>query len=160
MGLFDAFGADSWIGRNADWLKPVAVIGGSLYINHERNKQRKRLAERARQQAEQAYQQDLAAWEAEQAYAGGGHGGGGGGGGGGSGALRSGYNRALGYLKPYVETGKRLLPYQEEAYKQGMEGLKSLYGSVLTPEQIKLATVPQKSLWESDIPLPDYMKGK
>lgn len=61
--------------------------------------------------------------------------------------------------KPYMETGKELLPVMTNAYKGGAETLGRMQESFKTPE-FEAKTRQSVPSWMTGVPIPDYLLGR
>lgn len=155
----------NWISSNKDWLAPVAKIGVGAYQTMNQNNANSDYAslinnatqEDYNQQkanydaAVQAQQSNMAAAAANNAAK--------------LAAQRKAleaetakYNEAMGYLKPFRESAKRILPKQEKTYTDTLGGLSNLMALYQSPEMMaKLnQSVPAYSV---KMQLPDYLRG-
>ena len=146
-GITDALSSGlSYVGKH---LPELAIIGGGIYGTYRQ--------QQARKQQQKEYENSLNAYNAAQG-AGSGGGGGGGGAGKASKLYQQYYQQALAMYAPFVDSAKRLLPKQEEAYTKGLGGLSEIAKYMLTPESFAL-TNQSTPAYKVPLKLPDYMKG-
>lgn len=68
-----------------------------------------------------------------------------------------GYENAKGLLRPYVETGARLLPRQEETYGNALSGINMLSAYLSAPDQLKKLSGGQ-AIYDQNVPIPRALR--
>ena len=167
-----------WLSKNSDWLKPVTQAGAGLYDAYSQNRAADdyfgslRAAERNNYDQKRAeydaylkYTQDMGAYQQQQSAA--------------SaanaaaraaaaaaternrqGALKKAkkeetkiHNEAQGYLRPYHDTGMRLLPQVEQAYSGALANAGLLSSYLFSPEAMAQLR-PGGPAYTIQVPLP------
>ena len=167
--LGDALG---WVGKNKDWLRPVAQAGIGLFNQDQKSDTESKYLDYLRQKEQENHQNALNSYNqqllASQSR------GGGGGGDGGAGAKATEKNRQIALKKaseqeqrnykelikmyqPFANTARELLPVKSQAYQGGVNQMNMLQAYLNSPQELQKmnAAVPS---YQVPVPLPKEFK--
>lgn len=163
-GAFDTLGSwgnslSDWGKSNSGWLGPAFVLGGSIYNWNQKKNEQDAYKSWLNKQNKQSYLNNVALQNYYNQMLG---------------EQAAGAEEAMGTIEeamgssdammqeilamyaPYLESAKRLLPYQEAAGKSGLEGLSALYAKINTPEALA-SMLQQPNVNNQKVLLPSYL---
>lgn len=162
-----------FLSDNSSWLKPVAQVGMDLLGASRQRDATQQYLNQLKQAEQQNYNDQKSQYDAYTAYLAANSGGGGGGGGGASAqneanrlsslkkALdyeKKNFKTTQGFLMPYYEAGKNVLPARTQTYQAGLTGLQNLFGFMNTPEMLAKLNASRPS-FQVNIPTPNVLNG-
>jgi hypothetical protein len=174
----DLFGGEgttdstSWWDRNKDWVGKVVDVGANAAGKYQENKAksdaRSKLVDQLQAIEDEQYQLMLQESAYNNAQ---GSGGGGGGGGAYGGPSNESLTAAINVLKkknknlnkmtkPYVQTGKRLLPVYENMATQSASGIQNMLETLMSAGNMKKMEEGDALPYEMNLPAPAHLLKK
>lgn len=174
--LSGASGIGSLVSDNASWLKPVLGAGLDLYGNSQQRNAAQREVQAMRNAETQNYNDQKATYDAYVNYLGQ------------SQAAsaanaaarqaaaaanekarrealtkvmaneKSNFKTTQGFLMPYYQAGKDMLPLRTQTYSAGLQGLNNLFGYLTSPDQMQKWNA-SKPAFQVNIPTPLNQRG-
>ena len=159
---------------NSSWLKPVVGAGMNLLGASQQRDATQQYLNQLKQSEQQNYNDQKAQYDAYTAYLAANAGGGAGGGGGAASAQNEANRRASlkkaldyekknfkttqGFLMPYYEAGKNVLPARTQTYAAGLTWLQNLFNYMNAPDMLSQLNA-SKPAFQVNIPTPNILDG-